>query len=155
MHSRRALTAGLLLAIAAATALAACATPTDPHWSDAGIHVVEGHWLPTERPCDLASTDGCVAAVRAAEAGLGVDPHATVRASTAGLPRQWVRSDGQTVVVIPAYSGAPPEFVILDLADGSRRVTGYGCWGVPKADGSMNCGEVPLDQYRVGHSPVD
>ena len=155
MHPRRALTAACLLALIAAAILVACATPTDPHWSDAGIHVVDGHWLPAESPCDLASTDDCVAAVRAAEAGLGIDPRATVTASTAGLPRQWVRSDGQAVVVIPAYSGAPPEFVILDLADGSRRVTGYGCWGVPEADGSMNCGAVPLDQYRVGHSPVD
>jgi hypothetical protein len=149
----RARTAGLLLALVAVAG--ACATPTDPHWTDDGIHVVDGHWVPTEHPCDLASADTCVTAVRAAEASLAIDPHAVAGAATARLPRRWVRSDGQTVYVNPSYSGSPPEFVIVDLANGSRRVTGYGCWGVPNEDGTMNCGAVPLDQFRVGHSPLD
>ena len=44
-------------------------------------------------------------------------------------------------------------FVILDLADGSRRVIGVSCWGVPNEDGSMNCGAGPFDDYRVGATP--
>jgi hypothetical protein len=143
------------LTFALAVIVVACHGPTTPHWADKGIHVVDDHWIADERPCDLASSDACVAAVRAAEASLGIDPRTVVGAATAGLPTRWVRSDGQEIYVMPSYGGGPPEFVLLDLADDSRRTSGYGCWGVPDEDGTMNCGPVPLDQYRVGATPFD
>ena len=140
----------MLLAI-----LAGCSTPTGPRWADEGVHIVDGYWVLAEKPCDLASSDPCVVAVDTAEAKLAIDPKAVVRGATAGLPRKWVRSDGQEMTVIEATSGTPSQFVIVDLNDGSRRVIAFGCLSVPNPDGSTTCLAYPLDRYRVGNMPTD
>ena len=131
--------------------VAACASPTVPHWADEGVHAVDGYWILTEQRCDLASTDQCVELVRSAETALGIDPTMVVGGAIAGVPSAWVRSDGQSVGVI----GHRGQFVVLDLVDGTRRVTGYGCAGVPNPDGSMLCRAGPFEDYHVGQSPID
>ena len=102
--------------------LAGCASPTTPHWSDSGVHAVDGYWILAEQPCDLSSSSECIAAVHTAESKLGIDPSAVKRAATAGLPRTWVRADGQAITVLDATSGSPSEFVVVDLADDTAAV---------------------------------
>jgi hypothetical protein len=135
--------------------LAGCSTPTSPRWADDGIHIVDGYWILAEKPCDLASSDPCVVAVDTAEIEMAIDPKTVVRGATAGLPHKWVRSDGQEMTVIEGTSGTPSQFVVVDLADGSRRVIAFGCLGVPSPDGSTTCLAYPLDRYRVGNIPTD
>ena len=135
--------------------LAGCSAPSSPHWADAGVHIVDGYWILGEKPCDLASSDPCVVAVETAEAKMAIDPKAVVRGATAGLPRTWVRADGQEEVVLESTSGSGSEFVVLDLVDGSRRVIAFGCLGVPNPDGSTTCLAYPLDEYRLGNTPTD
>ena len=135
--------------------LAGCASPTTPHWSDSGVHAVDGYWILAEQPCDLSSSSECIAAVHTAESKLGIDPSAVKRAATAGLPRTWVRADGQAVTVLEATSGSPSEFVVVDLADGTRRVIGFGCLAVPDPSGVAQCLAFGLPEYEVGSSPVE
>jgi hypothetical protein len=131
--------------------VAACASPTAPHWADEGVHAVDGYWILTEHPCDLKSSDPCVEQVRMAESALGIDPTMVVGGAIAGVPSTWVRSDGRSAAVI----GHRGQFVVLDLVGGTRRVTGYGCGGVQNPDGSMLCSAGPFEDYRVGQSPID
>jgi hypothetical protein len=141
-------------AIAFAAVFLGCAAPTAPHWSGDGIHVVDGYWMLREQPCDLGSADLCDVVAQTAETRLGVDSKAVVRVATAELPRwESVGADGQSRVVIRSTSGLAM-FVILDLADGSRHVTGVGCLAVPNPDGSTTCLPDDLTDYRVGHWPT-
>jgi predicted secreted protein len=134
----------------------ACGSPRTPNqWIDDGVHAVDGYWMLKELPCDLVSSEACVTTARIVETQLGIDATQVVRAAIAAPPRRWLQSDGQVAVVLFNSSGSPPEFVILDLADGSRRATGFGCGGVPGPDGSPFCLAFALDQYQVGHSPID
>jgi hypothetical protein len=134
-------------ALAFAIAIA-CAVPTTPHWSDDGVHVVDGTWIVAEHPCATTAGD-CLAAVRAAEGSMDIAPDRVVRAATAGIPNHWTRADGQTIIVLATTQR---DFVVLDLADGSRRVIIYGCGGV-SVDGTQPCGAYADDTYQVGHSP--
>lgn len=135
--------------------LAGCASPTTPHWGDNGVHAVGGYWILTEQPCDLGSSNVCVGTVRTAETTLGIDPSVVTRAATAGLPRSWIRADGQAMTILEATSGSPAEFVVVDLADGRRLVTGFGCLGVPDPSGLVQCLAFGLPGYEVGSSPVE
>ena len=135
--------------------LAGCAGPTTPHWADSGVHAVDGYWILAEQPCDLGSSGSCVAAVRTAEATLGIDPSSVTRAATAGLPRTWIRMDGQAMTILDVTSGSPSEFVVVDLANGTRRVTGFGCLSVPDPSGAVQCLAFGLSKYEVGSSPVE
>jgi predicted small secreted protein len=142
------------IVVVGAVVLAACATTTvESGWSGAGLHVVDGYWILAERQCDMRSADMCATEATLAETALSIDPRDVVRAASAGLPT-WrsVRSDGQVVVVIQSRSGFA-YFMILDLTDGSRRVVGVSCTGVPNPDGSANCRSGPFDDYRVGAAP--
>ena len=141
--------------LAIAIAIAACASPTTPHWSDDGVHVVDGYSILAEQPCDLASADPCVAAVPIAAKALGVEASTIVAAATAGLPHTWMQANGQQANVLEARSGLPAEFIVLTLSNGLRRVIGYGCAGVPNQNGSRTCPAFPLEQYRAGHAPID
>jgi hypothetical protein len=136
-----------------AVAAGACASPVAPRWVDAGVHPVDDYWILAERPCD-AGADACGNFVRAAVAALDVDPKTIVKSSTAGLPVQWMRSDGRVVGILPSSTG-PQQFVVLDFADGTRRVIAVSCGGIPNPDGSMGCGATPLETYVVGHEPID
>ena len=136
----------------------ACASPTVPHWADDGVHAVDGYWILTERPCNLRSPDPCVEQVRLAEKALDIDPGTVLAGATAALPSQWVRSDGRLAQILFSTSGSIPILVVLDLADGTRRIAAYGCAGIPQPDGSTLCrAGVPigLEDYSVGGSPID
>jgi hypothetical protein len=85
---------------------------------------------------------------------MDIDPTTIVKTATAGLPREWVRSDGRVVSILPNSTG-PQLIAVLDLADGSRLVIAVSCAGIPNPDGSMGCGATPLETYRVGHEPID
>jgi hypothetical protein len=135
--------------------LAGCAGPTTPHWGDNGVHAVAGYWILAEQPCDLSSLSPCVAAVHTAESTLGIDSIDVSRASTASLPRTWIRADGQAIAVLDATSGSQSEFVVIDLADGTRRVIGFGCLAVPDPSGVVQCLAFGLPTYEVGSSPVE
>lgn len=135
----------------AAAIVSACAAPI-ASWGGDGIHAVDGYWILAERPCDTL-TDLCVEEMQAAEAAIGVDPGTVVRQATAGLP-QWrsVGPLGQVSIRLDNRSGLA-NFVVLDLADGSRRVIGIGCPGVQHGDGAPRCWALPFDDYRVGATP--
>jgi hypothetical protein len=135
-----------------ALAAGACASQVTPRWVDVGVHPVDGYWILAEQPCDGAA-DACGDVVRAAVPALGVDPKTIVRSWTAGLPVEWMRSDGRVASVLFNTSGFE-QFVVLDLADGSRRVIGVGC-GMPNPDGSARCLPSSLESYRVGLQPID
>jgi hypothetical protein len=134
--------------------LAACAgTTVGAAWSGPGLHAVDGYWILAKRPCDVTSIDTCATAVILAATELDIDPRDVVRVATAGLPTlRSVRADGQVYVVLTNTSGYA-QFLILDLANGSRRVVGVSCTGVPNPDGSANCRAGPFDDYRVGATP--
>ena len=142
------------LSIAFGVVLATCATASpSPTWSGDGIHVVDGTWVLAEQPCDPISDELCRAVVTAAEAALGIDPTSVVRSATTALPvLKAVLPDGQVMVWMRSTSGVAA-FAVLDLADGSRRVVGIACIGVPNPDGSRYCDPIPLDDYRVGAAP--
>jgi hypothetical protein len=130
------------------------AAPTIPHWVGDGVHSVDGYWVLAERPCDLESADPCGDFVRAGVDALGVDPKTVTRGATAGLPVEWMRSNGR-VAWVGWNSTGLQQFVLLDLVDGSRRAVGIGCLPVPRSDGSAICCRSPLDAYLVGHEPID
>jgi hypothetical protein len=144
--------------IAVVFIFAACASPTDPQWADEGVHAVDGYWPLTERPCDLTSPDPCVEQVRLAGKALDIDPGTVLAGATAALPSQWVRSDGRLAQILFSTSGSIPILVVLDLADGTRRIAAYGCAGIPQPDGSTLCRAgvpISLEDYSVGGSPID
>jgi hypothetical protein len=140
--------AGLAVSLSAA-ALTACSTPTTPHWTDDGVHVVDGYWITAERPCEI-TTEGCLAAVRAAEVSMDIPAEEVTGAATARIPNHWVRADGKPAIILAT---GEREFVILDLADGTRRVIVYGCGGISVVEGVRPCGAYVDDTYAVGHSP--
>ena len=133
-------------------AAAACGGPTTPHWTGDGVHIVDGYWMQREQACE-AAPGGCDAAVLAAERSLGVDPATVVRQATAGVPGSYLESDGRAMVMVTSGWSM---FVILDLKDGTRRVAGYGCFGVPDPppSGTDNCGVASMGAYQVGHEPT-
>lgn len=132
----------------------ACSDQSMPQWVDDGVHAVDGYWVLSEQPCVAVSSHQCTTFAAIAETALGIDPRLVVGVALAGLPQLWERSNGQIAITLPRSSGTLVA-VVLDLADGTRRVTGVGCLGVPNADGSTTCLASPLDTYRVGHPPVD
>lgn len=144
----------MFLCVLALLTATSCSTVTPTAaWGGDGIHEVDGYWILAERPCDMASADLCVDEMRAAEVSIGIDPRSVVRRATASLPN-WrsVGPLGQVSIRLDNRSGLA-NFVVLDLADGSRRVVGIVCPGVRGPDGSPRCGALPFDDYRVGASP--
>jgi hypothetical protein len=140
----------LASAIVVAAFLFGCSTSTMPHWSDDGVHVVDGYWILAEHPCEITA-DGCLAEVRAAAESMDIASDRVARAATAQIPNHWTRADGQTVIVLATTQR---DFVVLDLVDGSRRVIVYGCGGISVVDGTQPCGAYADDTYEVGHSPL-
>jgi hypothetical protein len=139
-----------MVAVLLGALVAACSGPTTPHWADDGAHVVDGYWILAEHPCKI-ETDGCLAAVTAAEANMGIPSTAVARAALAGIPHRWTRADGQTVIIL---ASTQRDFVVLDLVDGTRRVIVYGCGGVSVVEGTQPCGAYADDTFQVGHSPL-
>jgi hypothetical protein len=143
---------GVLIILVVAAACSSPRTPS-PIWSGDGLHVVDGYWILAEQPCDPASDERCAAMVTAAEVALGIDPTSVVGSASTALPvPKAVRSDGRVEVYMRNTTGTEA-FLILDLADGSRRIVGIGCSGVPNPDGSPYWLRTPVEDYRVGATP--
>ncbi len=130
--------------------LSGCSAPTTPHWSDDGVHIVDGYWILSESPCEI-TLDGCLAAVLAAEASMNIAPDRVARAATAPIPNHWTGADGHTFVIL---STTRRDFVVLDLVDGTPRVIVYGCGGISVVEGIQPCGAYADDTLQVGHSPL-
>jgi hypothetical protein len=152
-RATRVLLSGALSAVALSTVMSCSTMTPSPTWSGDGLHAVDGYWILAEQPCDPASDELCAALVTAAESALDIGQTLVVHTATTALPvLKSVRADGQVRVYLHNSTG-PVAFVILDLADGSRRVVGVGCVGVPNPDGSRYCARNPFDDYRVGAVP--
>ena len=137
----------------AAIVLAGCASsaPNADGWWDPGVHAVDGYWVTEESPCEPANDQGCAAAAKEAEATvLAADPDAAVtRVIAAGWPAR--RGDNADEVTMNLAGLQQPRFIILDLADGSRRTIGMNC-GPEIVDGAYPvevCHAAEFDLWRV------
>jgi hypothetical protein len=113
---------------AIATVLAGCTSaPNRDGWWDEGIHEVDGYWITTEHPCSPEDDEGCQVAIDAAIAILRArEPDAVVTgAVAAGYPTR--RGDDSAEITINIGGLQQPRFMILNLADGSRRTIGLSC----------------------------
>src|SRR5688572_28151023 len=140
--TRRSRAAQLIGLIVAATFLAGCAqaAPNRDGWWDRDVHEVDGYWVTWEQPCVRETDEGCTAAIETATSILqAADPVAEITgAVTAGYPT--MRGNGPNEVSFTFGGLVQPEFVILDLADGSRRTIGMHCGPGMSADGSTLTG---------------
>ncbi len=98
MH-RRSTPAVAGIALVVLAIVAACSAPTAAHWSDDGIHLVDGYWILEEHPCEVTA-DGCLDEVRAAELSMDIPAESVAGAATAVIPSHWTRADGQTIVIL-------------------------------------------------------
>lgn len=152
-RGRAALFVGLI-----AVLIAGCtrsAPPNPDGWWDASVHAVDRYWVTDEYPCASDDGDWCRVAVETATAALRqCDPNARVtRAVMAGYPKQ----RGQTAKDITIILGGlqQPQFVILDLADGSRRTIGLSCGPDFDPDGGtmhIVCAGSDMETWRVSGS---
>jgi hypothetical protein len=144
----------LVLAFAAAVALVASCSPavvSPDGWWDPGVHAVDGYWVTEERPCVVGVEWGCefmrdtaLAVIQEREPGAIVD-----RIVTAGWPS--MREANQQAFTFAGLT--TPRFVIVDLADGSRRVVGLMCGALSHDGGFQRLGCIPddLSMFRVGN----
>jgi hypothetical protein len=78
----------------------------------------------------------------------------------AALPTLFRTASGDEVVVAPGAGLTTLKAVVIDLADGSRRVIGLACYLPSFADGlgfalaMATCEESRLDRWRDGNSPT-
>jgi hypothetical protein len=147
------------LAVLALTMLAAAACSEPAGWVGEDPHAVEGYWVLKETPCDRAPAADCTIAVDAAIAGSDLDDAEIAAASTADWSSGYRDGGGRTVL---ATTGGivHASAVILDLADGSRRIVNVLCGGpITTGGGALvsprTCDVnalLPLGQ-RVGDEP--
>jgi hypothetical protein len=118
----------------------ACARPNADGWWDEGTHAVDGYWVTWEQPCEPLTDEGCQVAIETATSILqATEPGATVtRAVKAGYPM--MHGDSPNEMSFTFGGLVQPAFVILDLADGSRRTIGMQCGPAMSADGSTVTG---------------
>lgn len=105
--------------------IVACA-PTGPHWVGEHIHVVDGYWVDTERSC--LPVDCATAFEEALRALPAADAAQVVGAVLADYPSGYVDATGKTILMANGGLWAP-HIVVLDLADGRRRVVMLACMG--------------------------
>lgn len=137
--------------------VSACSEPGG--WVGDDPHVVEGSWVLAEVPCDRAPGADCTIAVGAAIAGSDLDDAEIVGASTAVWPGGYRDGGGRTIL---ATTGGlvHPSAVILEVANGSRRLVNVLCGGPVTTGGGelvspRTCDinpELPFSQ-RVGNEP--
>jgi len=145
--------------------LAACgsppATPAEPGWHGADVHLVDGRWIGTETACS-AGTGGleCRVVVEQALATLPENVRANVtKAAEVALPETFVLPTGE--VRTPHLGGGieTGRAVVVDLADGTRRVVGLICYLPYAGDGSglavtmVTCSPNALDDWGDGNVP--
>jgi len=144
--------------VVAATLLTGCgpSSPNRDGWWDPGVHAVDGYWVTEEHRCDAADLSGCSDGVQEAIAALdATEPDAVVTgASSAGYPS--MRGNGPNEISFTFGGWQKPTFVILDLADGSRRTFGMNCGPEWSTDGTptgrVACHVAELDMWRVSRS---
>jgi hypothetical protein len=137
-----------------ALGVVACA-PTGPRWVGENIHVVDGYWVDTERPC--LPIDCAVALEEALRALPAADRQLVIGAALGGFPSGYVDASGQTILMTTAGL-SQPRIVILDLADGRRRVVPLVCTGpIFNSEGALvgqeTCIPSDLSHLRVGRQP--
>jgi hypothetical protein len=139
----------LLLVIAGCTP----STTANPDgWRDDGVQAIDGYWVIPGEPCDAVADRYCRMQVEAAVAALHArEPGAPiVQVATAGYPRL---REPDTVTF--AFAGLQtPRFLVVDLADGTRRVVPLMCGVIHQpADRQPIEGCVPaeLELFRVGN----
>jgi hypothetical protein len=103
----------------------ACA-PTGPRWVGENIHVVDGYWVDTETLC--LPVDCATELKEAVRALPAADAEQVVGAALAGYPNGYVDSSGNTILMTTGGLWQPI-IVVLDLADGRRRVVTLLCVG--------------------------
>ena len=135
--------------------VAGCAAPAAQDtegWFDADVHAVDGYWMTNEMPCAPELDPDCALKVEAAVEDLARrEPEAVVTAAhVAGYPVS--RQPGDISVAVAGIM--QPGFVVLDLADGSRRAVGLLC-GPIRLEGDVaiaGCRPSELELYRVGQA---
>lgn len=144
-----------LLLLLSLTLLASCAIGA-PRWTTAGAHVVDGYWLAEEVPCPSAGSDRkeCLHAVPlVVEALLLEEPDAVVVGTwTAQRTESWLDAEGQQHFIISTRVGGEVA-VVLELADGRRRVFGAMCPLTSETGGHPLCYLNPVVAFRVGEEP--
>jgi hypothetical protein len=135
---------GLALVLLAVVAVNACdAFAAEWTGPGEGIHQVGGYWVGVESTCLATDAVGCGLAVQTA---LGLIPEAdrtaVTETSVAGVPPGEI------------YAGFSfPEYVILTLSSGDRRVVPLFCGNSTASPNDPYCNEPPagsFDEYRVG-----
>jgi hypothetical protein len=154
-HSTR-LTALVLL-------LTACGIgPAAAGWQGTDVHLVDGTWIGTETVCgDGDDAIECRAVVERAMAALAPEVRpSVVRAALAALPTTFVTASGETRTARLSAGISTREAVVIDLAEGTRRVIGYWCYLPSTGDGdlvveSVTCEMNPsaIEYWRDGNAP--
>jgi hypothetical protein len=139
--------------------LAACTTaPAVVGWLGPDVHLVDGTWIGTETPCS-AGTDGLECRVVVDHALAYIDRVTVTGAALAALPTTFVLPTGETRTPHLAGGLNSGRAVVIDLADGSRRVIGLLCYLPYAGDGgglvvSMGtCTPNALFDWRDGAVP--
>ena len=145
---------GIVASLTLAAGCSPSAAPNPDGWWDAGVHAVDGYWVAEESACATEDDDRCRAAIETATAVLRVrEPSARVtRVVMAGYPIQRGQAAKDITIILGGLQ--QPQFVILDLADGSRRTIGLSCGPDFDPDGDMNivCAESEMEVWRVSGS---
>ena len=121
--------------------------PNADGWWDEGVHAVDGYWVKSETEC-VPGDSYCQTQVRASVDVLHVqEPDAVMtKAWMASYPQQRKRYGG-----FIGFAGlANPAMVILDLADGRRRMITLRC-GAFGLSTAYECRREALDMFKVGH----
>lgn len=140
--------------------IAACRIgPASPGWQGPEVHLVDGAWIGTEVTCAADDLE-CRTVIDLALKALQPDVRARVtRAVLATLPTEFVTATGETRSAHIIAGIAARKAVVIDLADGSRRVIGLWCHlpysgnggGLIVRDASCDIG--PLDYWLDGNAP--
>jgi hypothetical protein len=142
----------VLLAPLLAVAACSLSTTANPDgWWDVGVEAIDGYWVVPGGPCDPATDAMCGMAVDAAIATVQArEPGAPIVAvTTARYPAQ--REPDQVTFTYAGWQH--PRFLILDLADGTRRVAALSCGVVhhdPLGESIEGCIPADLEMFRVG-----
>ena len=137
--------------VAAAAVLAGCGSRNVDGWWDKDAHAVDGYWVTEETVC-TPDEETCIAAIATATTILHEsEPGAVITgAVTAGYPMMQGSDPNEITIVLGGLH--KPEFVIFDLADGSRRTIGLTCGPDLSVNGSINdtvCWESEFEVWRV------
>lgn len=139
--------------------LAACSTPPSVvGWVGSDVHLVDGTWIGTETPC-APGKDGLECRVVVEYALAAVKDSKVTKAALAALPSTFVLASGETRMGHIGGGIDTGRAVVLDFADGSRRVLGFVCYLPYAGDGGglvvsmVTCTSNALDYWRDGNAP--